>query len=192
MKKNKTVQEFPVALEPVTITAGSQKGESEIHIRETFTPSRKEGGALVAAARVGTRHHANTALILFQKDAWIAATDGLCGPCVVRTDAGFQCGKLSGRRETQDSICVVVAGLKPLAGRTLSTARSGTAKLELARKYSRLAAKTGSKGRRTVLLRKAVGFNAAAEARWESVFRELAHPTNGGRIGLPAGQEEDK
>lgn len=176
MKNQKTHQEFPFTANPSTITSGARKGETEIHIQERFTPAKMEGETRVAPARVAVRHNAKSALILFQMNPAIVETDTLHGPCVVRTAEGLQVGKLKGHRVTPESVCVSVADLKPLTGRTLVMARLGACKVKLAQKYGRLAAKACSQGRRVVLIHKMVGFRSAAHRQWQRVFQILARP----------------
>jgi len=174
MNNQKTHQEFPFTVQPSTITTGARKGETEIHLRERFTPAKMEGDTRVTSARVGVGHNAEMALILFQKKPAIVETDVLHGPCVVRTAGGLQTGKLKGHHGTPESMCVIIADLKPLAGRTLVMARLGACKVKLAQKYGRLAAKSASQGRRVVLIRKMIGFRTAARAQWQKVFQTLA------------------
>ncbi len=177
MKNQKTHQEFPFTVNPSAITSGARKGETEIHIRERFVPAKMDGETKVAPARVAVRHNAKMALILFQMNQAILETDTLRGPCVVRTADGLQVGKLTGHHVTSDSVCVSVAGLKALTGRTLVMARLAACKVKLAQKYGRLAVKAASQGRRLVLTRKMVGFRSSAHRQWQRVFHILARPT---------------
>ncbi|MEI7729329.1 MAG: hypothetical protein WCO56_07140 [Verrucomicrobiota bacterium] len=177
MNNIKTLQEFPFTLKPVTIGSGVHQGETEIHLQEQFSPAKMEGTTRVAPASVGTRNNAEMALVLFQKNPSIAETDVLCGPCIVRTTEGLQVGSLSGHHGTPDSMCVVISGLKRLAGRTLVMARLAASKAKLSQKYSRLAAKCGSTGRRVVLTDKAISFRTAAHNQWLKAFQTLARVT---------------
>lgn len=173
----KKLQEFPFTLKPVTISSGAHQGEAEIHLREQFTPAKMEGDTRVASASVGTRNHAEMALVLFQKNAAILETDDLRGPCIVRTAEGLQAGRLSGHHGTTEGMCVMVADLKRLAGRPLAMARLGAVKTKLAQKYGRLAAQSGSVGRRDVLTHKALGYRRSAQYQWQMTFRTLARST---------------
>lgn len=163
MKNHKTNQEFPFTLAPASITSGTHQGKTEIHIQEKYT-----------AARIGGKHSAEMALTLFQKNLSLTETDTLKGPCVVRTAQGFQAGRLCGHHGTTESMCIIVADLKPMAGRTLTLARLGACKQKLSQKYGRLAAKCGSTGRREVLCQKMVTYRTAAHSQWVKVFQLLA------------------
>jgi hypothetical protein len=177
MKNVKTLHEFPFTGNPVTIVGGAHQGESEIHIQEQFTPAKMEGATRVSPASVGTRNHAEMALYLFQIKASLAETDVLQGPCIVRTAEGLHSGRLNGHHGTSEAMCVVVADLKRLSGRCLVMARLAASKIKLAQKYSSLAAKCGSKGRRLVLTDKALGFRTAARILWQKAFRTMALST---------------
>jgi len=168
-----SLQEFPFTLKPVAITSGTHQGQTEIHIQEKFTPAKMEGETRVAPARVGARSNSEMALLLFQKNGCIVETDALNRPCIVRTADGYDAGCLKGYRGTAESLCVTIADLKPLAGRSLVLARLGAVKAKLAQKYGRLAAKNRSKERIIVLTRKALTFRAAAHTQWVKAFRSL-------------------
>ena len=113
------------------------------------------------------------ALLLFQKNACMVETDALNRPCIVRTADGYAAGRVNGYRGTPESLCVTIADLKPLAGRSLVLARLGAVKSKLAQKYGRLAAKSRSKGRVVVLTQKALTFRTAAHTQWLKAFHSL-------------------
>ena len=168
-----SLHEFPFTLKPAVITSGPHQGQTEIHLQEKFTPAKMEGETRVAPARVGARGHSEMALLLFQKNARLVETDALNRPCIVRTAHGYHAGRLNGCRGTPDSLCVTIADLKPLAGRSLVLARLGVVQARLAQKYGRLAVKSRSKGRTVVLTRKALTFRTAAHTQWLKAFRSL-------------------
>ena len=173
----KSLQEFPFTLKPAAITSGTHQGQTEIHVQEQFTPAKMEGETRVAPARVGARSNSEMALLLFQKNACIVETDGLNRPCIVRTADGYDAGRVEGYRGTPESLCVPIADIKPLGGRSLGMARLGAVKAKLAQKYGRLAAKSRSKGRIVVLTQKALTFRAAAHTQWLKAFRSLGMAT---------------
>ena len=173
----KSLQEFPFTLKPAAITSGTHQGQTEIHVQEKFTPAKMEGETRVAPARVGARSNSEMALLLFQKNACIMETDALNHPCIVRTADGYEAGRLNGYRGTPESLCVTIADIKPLAGRSLVLARLGAVKAKLAQKYGRLAAKSRSKGRIVVLTQKALTFRAAAHNQWLKSIRSLGMAT---------------
>jgi hypothetical protein len=174
-----SLQEFPFTLKPAVIPSGTHQGQTEIHLQEGFTPAKMEGGTRVAPARVGARSNSEPALVLFQNKACIVETDAPDRPCIVRTADGYHAGRLSGYRGTPESLCVTIADLKPLAGRSLVLARLGAVKAKLAQKYGRLAAQSGSKGRVVVLTQKALTFRTAAHIQWLKAFRSLGLATAG-------------
>jgi hypothetical protein len=176
MIKQKNIQEFTITLKPSTVIGDAPQGQTELHVRERFTSARMEGATRVAPARAGAGHDSDMALLLFQKNAFIDETDKLQGPCVVRTTEGLHAGKLNGHHGTPESMCVIIADLKPLAGRTLVMARLGAIKTKLARKYEILATQAGSIGRRAVLRHKVATFRTEAQTQWMNLFRTLALP----------------
>ena len=172
-----SLPEFPFTLKPAVITSGTHQGQTEIHIQEKFTPAKMEGETRVAPARVRARSNSEMALLLFQKNACLVETDALNRPCIVRTADGYKAGRLNGYRGTPESLCVTIADLKPLTGRSLVLARLGAVKAKLAQKYGRLAAKSRSTGRIVVLTQKAFTFRAAAHTQWLQAFRSLGMAT---------------
>ena len=172
-----SLQEFPFTLKPAAITSGTHQGQTEIHVQEQFTPAKMEGETRVTPARVGARSNSEMALLLFQKSGCIVETDALNRPCIVRTADGYDTGRLNGYRGTPESLCVTIADLKPLAGRSLVLARLGAVKAKLAQKYARQAAKSRSKGRIVVLTQKALTFRTAAHTQWIKAFRILGMAT---------------
>ena len=172
-----SLQEFPFTLKPAAITSGTQKGQTEIHVQEQYTPAKMEGETRVAPARVGAKSNSEMALLLFQKNGCIVETDALNRLCIVRTADGYAAGRVNGYRGTTESLCVTIADFKPLAGRSLVQARLGAVKAKLAQKYGSLAAKSRSQGRIVVLTQKGLAFRAAAHTQWLKAFRSLGIAT---------------